>query len=149
MWISTRAQYGMRALVEVALGGDRPTSLKMVAERQGLSQQYLEQIFARLRRGGLVESVRGAHGGYRIAHLPSSIDALEIVELLEGSLVPVVCIEDEKACDRVGNCATEGLWRRVDAAVRSVLSGTTLADLMNDSTLVQLGPLPAQFAESS
>ena len=67
MWISTKAQYGMRALVEVALGGDEPTSLKTVADRQDLSHQYLEQIFAVLRRAAIVESVRGARGGYRMA----------------------------------------------------------------------------------
>lgn len=147
MWVSTKAQYGMRALVEVAVGGDRPTSLKAVAERQDLSQQYLEQIFAVLRRGGYVESVRGAHGGYRIAKPLDQIDALEIVELLEGSVAPVGCIEDARTCGHTGNCSTESLWRRVDGAVRQVLAATTLADLVAERRLLQLEPLPRQFAE--
>ena len=84
MWISTKAQYGMRALVEVALGGKEPTSLKTVADRQSLSHQYLEQIFAVLRRAGIVESVRGAHGGYRVARPLEQVPALEVVELLGG-----------------------------------------------------------------
>ena len=71
MWVSTRAQYGMRALVEIALGGDEPTSLKVVAERQNISQHYLEQIVAPLRRADIVESVRGAYGGYRLARPPA------------------------------------------------------------------------------
>jgi len=79
MWVSTKAQYGMRALVEVAVGGDRPTSLKQIADRQGLSQQYLEQIFAVLRRGGFVESVRGAHGGYKVALPYQRVRALDVL----------------------------------------------------------------------
>lgn len=146
MWVSTKAQYGMRALVEVALGGDRPTSLKTVAERQGLSQQYLEQIFAVLRRAEVVDSVRGAHGGYRLARPADRITALEVVELLEGSVAPVTCIEDEASCDRVGACSTEALWRDVDRAVRRVLGGTSLADMVAERQLVQLEPLPDRFA---
>ena len=82
MWVSTRAQYGMRALVEVALAGATPVSLKTIAQRQDLSQQYLEQIFSHLRRAGIVESIRGAHGGYRLARPTDQIDSLEVVELL-------------------------------------------------------------------
>lgn len=130
MWVSTRAQYGMRALVEVALAGDTPLSLNTIAQRQDLSQQYLEQIFSHLRRAGIVESVRGAHGGYRLARPTDQIDSLEVVELLEGSVAPVACLDDNETCLRVGNCSTESLWRQVDLAVRQVLSGTTLADLV-------------------
>ena len=146
MWISTRAQYGMRALVEIAKGGERPTSLKVVSVRQGLSQQYLEQIFSVLRKAGFVESVRGARGGYRMKRSPLEVQALEVVELLEGTLARVICIEDKEACDRVGQCSTEDLWHQVDAAVRSVLSETKISDLLDDGSLLQLGPLPEQFA---
>lgn len=149
MWISTKAQYGMRALVEIALHGDEPLSLKVVAERQDISQHYLEQIVAVLRRAGYLEAQRGAHGGYRVAKDPRSIDALEVVELLEGSLAPVTCIEDEATCARSGNCSTEGLWRRVDQAVREVLRGTTLADLVAERRLLQLEPLPEQFSRAN
>lgn len=148
MWISTKAQYGMRALIEVALGGSRPTSLKVIAQRQGLSHLYLEQIFATLRRAGYVDSVRGAHGGYLLAHSPHEITALEVVELLEGSLAPVTCIEDAGNCDHVGNCAAEPLWRRVDEAVRLVLGDTTLASMVQDRELLNLEPLPPKFASA-
>ncbi len=146
MWISTKAQYGMRALVEVALGGDEPTSLKTVAERQSLSHQYLEQIFAVLRRAGIVESVRGARGGYRLARALEEVPALEVVELLEGSVAPVSCIDDEDNCGRVGNCTTEMLWRRVDAAVRGVLGSISLADLVAQRQILKLEPLPESGA---
>jgi Rrf2 family transcriptional regulator, cysteine metabolism repressor len=146
MWVSTRAQYGMRALVEIALGGDEPVSLKTVAERQNISQHYLEQIVAELRRHGLVDSVRGAHGGYRLARPMNEIAALEVVELMEGSVAPVSCIEDAASCSYTGHCSTEGLWRRVDEAVREVLSATSLADLVKERKLLQLEPLPEMFS---
>lgn len=149
MWVSTKAQYGMRALIEIAVGGSRPTSLKTVAERQNLSHQYLEQIFAVLRRADIVESVRGARGGYRLARRPDELTALDVVELLEGSVAPVECIDDEDACGRIGACSTEPLWRDVDAAVRAVLSGTTLADLMAERSLLNIEPLPERFAVPS
>ncbi len=148
MWVSTKAQYGMRALIEIAVGGERPTSLKVVAERQALSHLYLEQIFATLRRAGYVASVRGAHGGYTIARPLDQITALEIVELLEGSVAPVMCIDDKDNCARTGNCAAEPLWRRVDTAVRQVLGGTTLADMVREHELIELEPLPAEFASA-
>lgn len=132
MWVSTRAQYGMRALVEVALAEGAPVSLKTIALRQDLSHQYLEQIFSHLRRAGIVESVRGAHGGYRLARPTDKIDSLEVVELLEGSVAPVACLDEHDSCGRVGNCSTESLWRKVDLAVRQVLGGTTLADLVEE-----------------
>lgn len=145
MWVSTKAQYGMRALVEVAVSGDRPTSLKTVAERQRLSQQYLEQIFSVLRKADIVTSVRGAHGGYRLSRPADRITALQVVELLEGSIAPVTCIDDEATCDRVGACSTESLWREVDRAVRQVLGRTTLADMVAERELLNLEPLPEAF----
>jgi Rrf2 family protein len=136
----------MRALVEIALNGDEPVSLKHVSERQGISQHYLEQLVAVLRKAGYVESIRGAYGGYRVAKSLDAIHALEVVELLEGSFAAVSCIEDEDNCDRIGHCSTEGLWRQVDKAVRDVLAATSLADLVAERQLVQLEPLPIAFA---
>ncbi len=149
MWISTRAQYGMRALVEIAMHGDAAVSLKTVSERQGISLHYLEQIIAVLRRAGYVESTRGAYGGYRVAKSMNEINALEVTELLEGTLAPVACVESEDNCERVGQCSTETLWRRVDVAVREVLRATTLAQLVSERELLQLEPLPLQFASAS
>lgn len=145
MWVSTRAQYGLRALVEIALSS-QPTSLKVVSERQNISQHYLEQIIAVLRRAGIVESTRGAYGGYRVARPLDQVSALEVVELMEGGLAPVPCIEDDHVCEQDQSCSTKALWNEVDAAVRGVLGATTLAHLVAERGLVQLGPLPEQFA---
>lgn len=148
MWVSTRAQYGLRALVEIALSSE-PTSLKVVSERQNISQHYLEQIIAVLRRAGIVESTRGAYGGYRITRPLEQVTALEVVELMEGSLAPVACIEDTQSCEHIGHCSTETLWNRVDSAVREVLKGTTLAQLVAERQLLQLEPLPERFASTN
>jgi Rrf2 family protein len=133
MWISTKAQYGLRALIEIAAGGGAPTALKNVAEKQEISQHYLEQIAAALRRAGFIRSVRGAHGGYRLARPAEAITALEVVEAMEGSLAPVSCLDDPGSCGHTGDCATENLWRRVDVAVRTVLAATTLNDLIHET----------------
>jgi Rrf2 family protein len=138
----------MRALIEIALNGDEPISLKHVSERQGISQHSLEQIVAVLRRQGLVASVRGAYGGYRLGRPMDEISALEVVELMEGSLAPVSCIDDAASCDHTGQCSTEALWRRVDSAVRDVLSSTSLADLVKERQLLQLEPLPPYLVAS-
>ncbi len=130
MWISTRAQYGLRALLEIGSRGPDPVPLKEVAEAQRISQHYLEQIASALRRAGYIKSVRGAKGGYRLARPPEKITALEVVETLEGSVAPVGCIDDPTTCWAAGTCATEELWRQVDHAVREVLSRTTLKDLI-------------------
>ena len=148
MWVSTKAQYGIRAIIDVAMSGQRPTSLKTVAEKQQLSYPYLEQIFAELRRAGIVESVRGARGGYRLAKPADRVTALDVIERLEGSIAPVVCIDDEDSCDRTGRCGSEDLWRDVDTAVRQVLRGVTLADLMAKRELIDLEPLPQRFIEA-
>lgn len=146
MWVSTKAQYGLRALVEIGRRGGEAVPLKDVAERQGLSQHYLEQIASNLRRAGFVKSVRGAHGGYRLARPPHSINAYDVVTALEGSIAPVSCVEDDHICQSHTVCGTQNLWFRVDAALRDVLGGTTLADLIAESEqadharLVQLEP---------
>jgi len=146
MWISTKAQYGLRALIEIGKRPGEAIPLKDVAEKQDISQHYLEQLAAQLRRSGFIRSVRGAHGGYKLARPADQIRAWDVVVAMEGSLSPVSCLEDEGNCNRVGACATEGLWRRVENAVRDVLTATTLADLIQEnvqleqSRLVQLEP---------
>ena len=130
MWISTRAQYGLRALIEIGRQPGEPISLKEVATRQDISLHYLEQIVGGLRRAGFVQSLRGARGGYRLARAAADINAYEVVTTLEGSIAPVQCVEDNHTCESQNVCGTQDLWFRVDAALREVLGGTTLADLI-------------------
>ena len=149
MLISTKAQYGLRALVDIARQPDEVVPLRDVSERQGISQAYLEQIASNLRRSGFIRSVRGASGGYKLARTPEQINAYDVVVAMEGSIAPVHCVEDEHSCDRSGACSTEGLWRRVDNALREVLGASSLADLIREEEarkaprLVQLESVPS------
>lgn len=149
MWISTKAQYGLRALIEIGKTPTQAVPLKDVADKQDISQHYLEQIASNLRRAGFIRSVRGAHGGYRLSRAPKDIRAWDVVVTMEGSLAPVSCLEDSDSCTKTGSCATEGLWKRVEDAVRDVLYNTTLEDLIQEnvqlehSRLVQLEPFYA------
>ncbi|MFC4424614.1 Rrf2 family transcriptional regulator [Deinococcus navajonensis] len=146
MWVSTKAQYGLRALIEIGRREGEAVPLKDVSERQGISQHYLEQIASNLRRAGFIKSIRGAHGGYRLARPASAISAYDVVTAMEGSLAPVSCVEEDHTCNHQNVCGTQTLWHRVDAALRDVLGGTTLADLIVESEqlqharLVQLEP---------
>ncbi|GAA5503216.1 HTH-type transcriptional regulator CymR [Deinococcus xinjiangensis] len=146
MWVSTKAQYGLRALIEIARQDGEAVPLKDVSERQGLSQHYLEQIASNLRRAGFIKSVRGAHGGYRLARPAEQINAYDVVTAMEGSIAPVQCVEDDHSCDSQNVCGTQDLWFRVDAALREVLGNTTLADLITEqerkqhARLVQIEP---------
>lgn len=151
MWVSTKAQYGLRALIEIARREGEAVPLKDVSERQGLSQHYLEQIASNLRRAGFIKSVRGAHGGYRLARPADQINAYDVVTAMEGSIAPVQCVEDEHSCESQNVCGTQDLWFRVDAALRDVLGSTTIADLILEgdrqqhARLVQIEP---QFTHS-
>src|SRR5918998_197666 len=139
MLFSTRAEYGVRLMVELGRrGGDEPVSLSAVAERENLPLSYLEHLVAKLRKAGLVESQRGAHGGYRLARPAEEIDMLEVVQALEGAIAPMECFhpapEGKVSCSHEDDdhdaCATKLLWTRVHGGVAKALSGTTLADLV-------------------
>jgi len=131
MKISTRARYGMRAMLDIAANAEGGrVLLKDIAERQDISKRYLEHMMTQLRNSGLVVSVRGASGGYRLARDPADIRLDEIFEALEGEIAPVECVRDSSVCERAEDCVTRDLWCEVASAVRSVLAGQTLADLM-------------------
>ena len=145
MIFTTKAEYGVRLLVELgrarAEGGiSTPVSLKAIAERDNLPLAYLERIVALLRRAGLVESTRGAHGGYRLAREPESLTMDEVIIALEGVVAPMECFVDDHAgdgrvlCSHVADsgqgCATKLLWTRVHGSVMHALAGTTLAELV-------------------
>jgi Rrf2 family protein len=140
MIFTTKAEYGVRLLVELGRHyGERPVSLKAIAEAEGLPLAYLERIVALLRKAALVESTRGAHGGYRLARDPATIAMDEAVLALEGAVAPMSCFVDDREegrvlCSHVGDdghgCATKLLWMRVQGGVIKALASTTLADLV-------------------
>src|SRR5450759_1574068 len=127
---STRARYGMRAMLDLAINGDgRLVLLKDIASRQEISKRYLEHMMTLLRNRGLVIAERGAAGGYRLARPASDITLVEIFEALEGALAPVECVRDRTVCGRAEDCVVRDLWCDVADAMRGVLEDRTLADL--------------------
>jgi Rrf2 family transcriptional regulator, cysteine metabolism repressor len=135
---TTKAEYGVRLLIQLGLqGGDRPVSLKAVADAEKLPLAYLERIAAMLKKAGLVEAVRGAHGGYVLAHDPEEITMDAVVLALEGAIAPMECFYDDREarvlCSHVSDgehCATKLMWTRVQMGVIKSLQRTTLAELV-------------------
>lgn len=131
MKISTRTRYGMRALLELALAyGAGPLQIKVIAERQNISNKYLEQLIAIIKTAGLVRSIRGPHGGYLLAKSPQDIKLSDIFRFLEGSVFTVECVENKDACEQYADCVTRRLWTEVNDAILNVLDNKTLQDLV-------------------
>jgi Rrf2 family protein len=139
MMFSTKAEYGVRVMVELARrAGDAPVPLAEIAEHDGMPLAYLEHLVARLRKAGLVDSRRGSRGGYLLARSPTEITMAEVVEALEGSIAPIECISQAAdgsiVCSRESDpghvCPTKLLWTRVRGAIVRTLRETSLADLV-------------------
>lgn len=133
MKISTKGRYALRLMIDLAMNSDgRPVSLKDVAQRQEISDKYLEQIISILHKAGYVRSVRGAQGGYLLRKEPEEYTVGMILRLTEGSLAPVSCIEDDAiVCDRADACVTAIVYKKINDAVNGVVDHITLADLIN------------------
>lgn len=131
MKISTKGRYALRLMIDLANeGGEGLVSLKDVANRQGISLKYLEQIVGLLGKAGFVRSGRGPQGGYRLARLPEEYTVGEILHLTEGNLAPVSCLEDdENRCERCEYCGTLDFWSGLYAAINQYIDRFTLADL--------------------
>lgn len=137
--VSTRGEYGVRLMVDLARHyGGQPRSLTEIGLAEGFSDkqvQYLEQLVRSLRKVGLVESTRGAHGGYRLSRAPEHICMGEVVRALEGPIAPMICATEggmEIDCDRLDGCSTKYLWARVRDAISTALDSITLADLVRE-----------------
>lgn len=132
MKISTKGRYALRLMLDLALNsGGELVRIRNIAERQEISEKYLEQIISTLNHAGFVKSVRGAQGGYRLAKDPSEYTVGMILRLTEGSLAPVACLDDEEnQCSRFEQCATLEVWERLKKAIDDVVDHITLADLV-------------------
>jgi len=128
--VSTKGRYGLRAMIELAKNKNSGAiPLRVISEKQNISEQYLEQLFVNLRNSGLVKSVRGASGGYLLKRPPSEITVEEILISLEGPLNIVDCIADESLCDFSDKCATHDLWVELKEIIVDYISNITLEDL--------------------
>lgn len=134
MKVSTRGEYGLRAMVSLArLYGDGPVALANVAHDSAVPAAYLEQLLGMLRRAGLVASTRGAHGGYALALPPDEIRVGDVYRVLEGPIAPMDCVsevEPEEQCPLIDGCATRVVWLKVRDNIIDALDSTTLADLV-------------------
>lgn len=131
MKISTKGRYAVRVMLDLAVHNTgEAIKVKQIAERQEISEKYLEQIISVLNKAGFVKSTRGAQGGYRIAGDPGNYTVGMILRLTEGSLCPVACLEDEiNQCGRCDTCETLEVWKELHDAINQVVDKVTIADL--------------------
>ena len=134
MKISTRCRYGLRAILELAMEyGKGPLQIKIIAERQEISNKYLEQIMAILKSVGLVRSIRGAKGGYILAKEPKNIRISDVFVALEGPLLTVDCVDHPEFCTRCTDCVTRHVWTEIQDSIMNVMTAITLQDLVDKS----------------
>ena len=131
MKLSTRARYATRALLDLALHrAEEPVLLRDIAQRQQISLLYLEHLISPLIAAGIVRSTRGAKGGVSLAKPPEEIRLSEVIQLLEGSIAPVECVNNPGVCTRSELCVTRDIWGELKRAMNGVLESTTLQDLV-------------------
>lgn len=132
MMISTRGRYALRILVDLAENQNEGyITLKEAADRQEISEKYLESIVKDLVKARFVEGVRGKGGGYRLSRPADEINVLEVLQSADGTLVPVACLEEGSTpCSRAAACRTLPLWKGLDAVISEYLSGFTVQDLI-------------------
>ncbi|MCL7453524.1 MAG: Rrf2 family transcriptional regulator [Anaerolineae bacterium] len=148
--ISTRGRYALRAMVDLAQYGAGESVLRQdIAERQEISADYVVQLFRRLKSAGLIESVKGPGGGYRLARDAATISAADVIQTVEGPFAVVHCAlpgpNEEPLCHRVDCCATHLLWRQLSTTIAEFLGSVTLKDL-RDQALQLVGTKIAEEA---
>jgi len=133
MMISTKGRYALRVMLDLA---QQPAgeyiSLKSISQRQAVSMKYMEAIVATLNKAGMVESLRGKKGGYRLTRSADEYTIGEILKLTEGSLAPVTCLECENPCQRAESCITRPMWLELNKLIDDYLESKTLADLLGE-----------------
>ncbi len=160
MKVSAKSEYGVRAMVQLARAfGSGPMPLSLIAEREKISLDFLEQVMLALRNEGLVKSVRGVHGGYLLARDPNAVAVGEVIQAIEGPFVPVQCLEfvgdNQQTCCRgmhKPDCTTRDVWVLLQARVTETLNSVTLSDLCREHgatflTEALVGPLRGQHTE--
>lgn len=138
MKLSTKGRYGLKAMLDLAVNStDGHVSLNSIAERQGLSVNYLEQLFASLKKAKLIKSIRGPQGGYMLADSPENISVGDILRALEGSLAPTDCVSEApgvRRCDNLDRCVTRSVWEKIRDGINNVIDNITLQELIDDHT---------------
>ena len=150
MKISTRGRYALRFLLDLAEHAcDGFTPMKIVAERQGISLKYLEQLVPILGRNGLIEGQHGKGGGYRLLVAPSDVTVGSVLRMTEGELVPVACLEcGSKPCERAEICLTLPMWKACQQLMNSFFDGITLDNLLHGNIRILLADSQGQEGAS-
>ena len=134
MKMTTRGRYGIHAMYDLAGHYDAgPRPIKAIEESQSIPEAYLEQLFAALRRDGLVTSARGAQGGYRLSRPPGEITVGDVLRCLEGGLGLVECVEEEALCGKACACPSRFVWLRIRDGLSAIVDGITLQDMLDDN----------------
>ena len=141
MMVSTKGRYALTVMVDLARQeGEGFVSLADIAERENLSMKYLESIISILNKGGMLQSLRGKNGGYKLARKPEEYNISEILLLTEGTLAPVNCImQDGVQCEKAATCSTLPLWAGLDKVIENYLSDITLEDIIIGNRKKMLG----------
>ncbi len=133
MRLSTQSRYGVRAIFDIAYHSEGlETQVREISRRQGISQRYLEQIFQKLKKAGIVGSKRGPSGGYFLGKKPEEITVGEVVRITEGGIDPVLCVSAEDStqpCGRSGGCVTQVIWNEAGKRLKEYLDSVTIGDL--------------------
>lgn len=136
MKLSTRGRYGLKAIIDLAANSkEGNVVLKNIAERQGISENYLEQLFAVLKKAKIIKSVRGSQGGYYLAHDPENITVGDILRALEGSLAPTDCVSgncDTRHCGNQELCVSRSVWEKIRDGINNVVDNIPLKELVDD-----------------
>ncbi len=132
MKISTKGRYGIRAVFDLAQQGEGPIPLSSIARRQRVPEAYLEQLLQTLKRAGIVDAVRGAQGGYRLAKPPRDVSVGDVLHALEGSVAPSECVLSTDSCERSGGCAMRLVYRKINESIENIIGSTTFQDVLDD-----------------
>lgn len=136
MKLSTKGRYGLKAMLDLAVhNNEGQVVLKSIAERQGLSENYLEQLFAVLKKAKLVKSIRGSQGGYTLGESPDKISVGDILRALEGSMSPTDCVSENcetHHCSTSDCCITRGVWEKIRDGINNVIDNISLQELVED-----------------
>lgn len=131
MKISTKGRYALRVMIDIAINSNgKYISLKDIAERQEISNKYLERIISLLNKAGYLETARGYTGGYKLAKEPKEYLVGDILRATEGDLTPIYCLTEEGECNRQNNCKTYSFWKGLDDVINEYIDSKTLEDLL-------------------
>ena len=136
MKLSTKGRYGLRAFIDLAVSGEgQPVSIISIAQRQEISVSYLEKLMAKLKKAGLVESVRGVNGGYTIARPVEEISVGDVLRALEGDITPVECagIGSSQQCTSSSQCVSKIVWKRINDSINETVDSINIGELVRES----------------